>query len=38
MLGAIGYEGKMTDRSTDIPYVLMEVDPEDVQWLKVQSG
>lgn len=36
LLSAIGYEGKMADsRNTDMPFVLMEVDPEDVQWLKV---
>ena len=36
LLSTIGYEGKMADsRNTDMPFVLMEVDPEDVQWLKV---
>lgn len=32
LLLAVDYEGKTV---ADLPYVLMEVDPEDVQWLKV---
>ncbi len=37
LLNAIGYEGKVADRTLELPHVLMEVDPEDVQWLKVSS-
>lgn len=35
LLNVVGYEGKVADRVAEQPHVLMETDPEDVQWLKV---
>ena len=37
LLNVIGYDGTKTiDRVGEPPLVLMEMEPEDVQWLKVQ--
>lgn len=38
LLTVVGYEGKVTDRLTELPHVLMETDPEDIQWLKVPNS
>lgn len=35
LLNMVGYEGKLADTAAELPCVLMETDPEDVQWLKV---
>ena len=35
LLNVVGYEGKVADRVAELPHVLMETDPEDIQWLKV---
>lgn len=37
LLTVVGYEGKVADRLTELPHILMETDPEDVQWLKVPT-
>lgn len=36
LLSVIGYDGMMTgERPGEPPLVLMEIEPEDVQWLTV---